>query len=390
MTKTIFIVIFTFFSIQINAQTVDRKIEKLLELDGTISNIEKIITQTIEYQKQNNFGVSDNYWEALEKKISKKSLEELKQIVIPIYSKNYTENQIDNLIIFYSSETGKLIIEKQPIIMEELNLPLMQWSQNLGAYVIEEIENKGKNESSSDEEEKFKTEFKAKYGLQILNLTDLAIDQENNIGDLLIDFGKTDGKEDITKIIRVKNNSNKEIELKEPKFLSNDEIKFDLGTKPLQIGEIRDLKITLIAEQAENKSYSMSSINFSNGNKIQFGIKYDAPAKEISFEISDRKLQFKKLKQDLSKPYIFILTNTSNKDFHISDIKLDKEIAYLSYSKEIIKPNQETEIRVVFSKELIAKQKIKDLELKLEVDLTKGEKGRFSSYANETIELTIE
>lgn len=390
MTKTIFIVIFTFISIQINAQTVDGKIEKLLELDGTISNIEQIITQTIEYQKQNNFGVSDNYWEALEKKVSEKSLEELKQIVIPIYSKNYTENEIDNLITFYNSETGKLIIEKQPIIMEELNLPLMQWSQNLGAYVIEEIENKGENESSSDEEEKFKTEFKAKYGLQILNLTDLAIDQENNIGDLLIDFGKTDGKEDITKIIRVKNNSNKEIELKEPQFLSNEEIKFDLGTKPLQIGEIRDLKITLIAEQAENKSYSMSSINSSNGNKIQFGIKYDAPAKELSFEISDRKLKLKKLKQDLSKPYVFILKNTGKKDFYISDIELDKQIAYLNWNKETIKPNEETEIRVVFSKQLIAKQKNTDSNLKLEVDLTKGEKGGFSSYANETIELTIE
>tara|TARA_R110002073_G_scaffold106129_2_gene239722 strand:- start:13 stop:1185 length:1173 start_codon:yes stop_codon:yes gene_type:complete len=390
MKKTIFIILITFFSIQINAQTIDGKIEKLLELDGTINNIEKIITQTIEYQKQNNLEISDNYWKALEKKVSKKSLAELKLIVAPIYSKNYTETEIDNLITFFSSKTGKLITEKQPIILEELNLPLMQWSQNLGSYVIEEIENKGKNESNSDEKEKFKTEFKAKYGLQILNLTDLAIDRENNIGDLLLDFGKTDGKEDITKIIRVKNNSNKEIEFEEPEFLSNEVIKFDLGNKPLEIGEIRDLKITLIAELAENISYSMSSINSSNGNKIQFGIKYDAPAKEISFEILDRKLKFKKFKQDFSKPYIFILKNTGKKVFHISDIEIDKEIAYLSYNNETIKQNEKTEIRVIFSNELIAKEKIKDLKLKFEVDLTKGEKGGISNFANETIELTIE
>ena len=388
MTKTILIILITFFSIQINAQTVDGKIEKLLELDGTISNIEKIITQTIEYQKKSNFGVSDNYWEALEKKVTEKSLAELKQIVTPIYSKNYTEIEIDNLITFYNSKTGRLIIEKQPIIMEELNLPLMQWSQNLGSYVIEQIENKGSNESSSNEKKKFETEFIEKYGLQILNLTDLAIDQENNIGDLLIDFGKTDGKEDITKIIRVKNNSNKEIEFQEPKFLSNEVIKFDLGNKPLRVGETRDLKITLIAELAESKSYSMSSINYNNGSRIQFGIKYDAPAKEISFEISNRKLKFEKLKQDFSRPYVFILKNTGKKEFYISDIELDKQIAYLNWNKETIKPNEETEIRVVFSKQLIAKQKNTDL--KLEVDLTKGEKGGFSSFANETIELIIE
>lgn len=315
---------------------------------------------------------------------------ELKLIVAPIYSKNYTETEIDNLITFFSSKTGKLITEKQPIILEELNLPIMQWSQNLGSYVIEEIEKKGKNESNSDEEEKFKTEFKTKYGLQILNLTDIAIDQENNIGDLLIDFGKTDGKEDITKIIRVKNNSNKEIELEEPEFLTNKVIKFDLGNKPLQIGETRDLKITLIAELAEYESYSMSSINSSNGSRIQFGIKYNAPAKEISFEISDNKLKFKKFKQDLSKPYIFILKNTDKKDFHISDIEIDKEIAYLSYNKETIKPNKETEIRIIFSHELILKQKTDNIKLELKVDLTKGEKRRISSFSNKTIELTIE
>lgn len=382
-----FLILFVF---QISAQSINEKIENLLKLDGTIRNIENLITQTIDYQKQNNIGISDNYWQALEQKVTRKSLAELKTIVKPIYSKNYTESEIDNLITFYSSQTGKLVTEKQPIIIEELNLPLMQWSQNLGSYVIEEIENRGKNESTSDEKEKFETEFKEKYGLQILNLTDLAIDKENNIGDLLVDFGKTDGKKDVTKIIRVKNNSNKEIEFQEPKFFSNEDIKFDLGDKPLGIGETRDLKITLIAELAENKSYSMSSIDYNNGNRIQFGIKYDAPAKEISFEISDRKLTLKKLKQEFSKPYVFILKNTGQKEFYISDIELDKQIAYLNWNKETIKPNEETEIRVVFSKQLIAKQKNTNLNLKLEVDLTKGEKGGFSSFANETIELIIE
>lgn len=378
------------FVLKINAQTLDEKIENLLELDGTIRNIENLISQTIDYQRQNNFGISDNYWESLEQKVTKKSLSEFKTIVKPIYSKNYTESEIDDLITFYSSLTGKLVTEKQPIITEKLNLPLIQWSQNLGSFVIEEIENRGKNEATSSEKEKFKTEFKDKYGLQILNLNDLAIDKENNIGDLLIDFGKTDGKNDVTKIIRVKNNSNREIEFQEPKFLSNEVIKFDLGNEPLGVGKTRDLKITLIAELAENKSYSMSSINYNNGGRIQFGVKYDAPAKKISFEISDIKLKFKKFKQDFSEPYVFILKNTGKKDFYISDIELDKQIVYLNWEKETIKPNTETEIRLVFSKQLIEKQNITDLKLKVKVDLTKGEKESFYRYANETIELTIE
>lgn len=390
MKNNLILAFLTLFAFQINAQSLDEKIENLLELDGTISNIETLITQTIEYQKQGNSGISDRFWDSLEKKVREKSLNELKTIVSPIYSKNYTESEIENLLTFFNSKTGKLITEKQPIILEELNLPLMQWSQNLGSYVIEEIENRGKNESTSEQFEKFEKEFKDKYGLQILNLTDLAIDQENNIGDLLIDFGKTNGEEDITKIIQVKNNSNKEIAFDRPTFFRDEAIKFDLGNKPLQVGETRELKIILIAEQAENRNYSMASINSNDGNRIQFGIKYNAPSKEISFEISDRKLKFNKLKQDFSKPYVFILKNTGKKEFYISDIEIDKQIAYLSWNKETINPNEETEIRVVFSKELIDKYKEKDSKLKLEVDLTKGVKGGFSRHSNETIELTIE
>lgn len=390
MKKKLIFVFLTIFTFQVNAQTIEEKIDTLLQLDGTIGNIKKLISETIEYQKQSHLGISDHYWESLKNKVSKKSLNELNEIVIPIYTQTYTESEIDNLITFFNSETGKLITEKQPVILEKFSLGLMQWSQNLNSYVIEEIDNRGENESNSDEKEKFKIEFKTKYGLQILNLTDLAIDQENNIGDLLVDFGKTNGEEDVTKIIRVKNNSNKEIELKKPTFFSNEAIKFDLGNKPLQIGETRDLKITLIAEQAENKHYAMASINSNNGGRIQFGIKYDAPAKDISFEVSNRKLNFKKLKQGFSKPYIFILKNTGKKGFHISDIEIDKEIAYLSYSNKTIKPNQETEIRIVISQKLIAKQKLKDIKLNIDVDLTKGEKGSFSSFSNETIELVIE
>lgn len=388
MRKNLILAFVTLFIFQINAQSIEEKIGKLLELDGTLGSIENLISETIEYQKQSNFGISDHYWESLKNKVSEKSLNEFNEIVIPIYTQTYSESEIDNLITFFSSETGQMMTEKQPVILEKLSLGLMQWSQSVDSYVIEEIESRGENESTSEQLETFQAEFKDKYGLQILNLTDLAIDQENNIGDLLVDFGITNGEEDITKIIRVKNNSNKDIILKKPTFFSNKAIKFDLGDKPLKIGETRDLKIILIAEQAENKNYSMSSINSSDGNRIQFGIKYDAPSKEISFEISDRKLKFKKLNQDFSKTYVFILKNTGKKEFYISDIEIDKQIAYLSWNKETINPNEETQIRVVFSRELIEDQK--NIDLKLEVDLTKGEKGGFSTYANETIELTIE
>jgi hypothetical protein len=390
MIKKIMLLNFAIFAFQVNAQNVNDKIEKLLELDGTIGNIENIITETIQHQKQRNFEVSENFWVVLEKKVSKKSLPEFKSIVTTIYLNNFTESEIDNLIAFFSSETGKLITEKQPIILEQLNLPLMQWSENLASYIIEEIEGRGKNESSSEEIEKFITDFKTKYGLQILNLNELDIDQEHNVGSLLIDFGKTDGQENITKVIRVKNNSNEEITFDKPLFLIDDDIIFDWGNEPIQVGEIRDLKIILNVEKAESRRYSFLNIISNKGNNIPIGVKYDLPRKEIEFEISQNKLKYKKTKGGLSEPYIFVLKNTGKKDFYISEVEIDQPFAYISYSKETLKPNQDTEIRIIISNELINKFNIKNVNLNLEVHLRKGKKNEFSSFSDEAIKLKIE
>ena len=114
MRKILLIAFLTIFTVQINAQSLEEKINNLLELDGTFNNIENLIEETIEQQKKENFGVSDHYWELLKNKVSKKSITELKEIVVPIYTQIYSESNIDNLIAFYSSETGKLITETQP------------------------------------------------------------------------------------------------------------------------------------------------------------------------------------------------------------------------------------------------------------------------------------
>lgn len=390
MRTKLFFAFFALLTFQINAQTIEEKIETLLEIDGTIGRLQQLISETIDFQEDNHFEISDTYWESLRNRVHEKFSKELLEIIIPIYTQTYTASEIDNIIKLFSSDTGKLITEKQPGIIEKLSLGIMQWSQNVNAYIISEIENRGKNESSAEETEKFNEEFKAKYGLQILNLTDLAIDKENNIGNLLVDFGKTNGDEDLTKIIRVKNNSDEEITFEKSPFFSGEAVTFDLGNTPLQSGETRDLKIILIADQAENRNYSLASITSSNGGNISFGVKYDAPTKKISFEISDIKLKFKKLKQGFSKPYVFIVKNTGNKDFYISNIETDQDIAYLSYSKDILKPNQETEIRVIISKKLIDTQTVSDKKLIVQVDLTKGPKNKYSNFPQETIELIIE
>lgn len=43
----------------------------------------------------------------------------IKEPTIDIYMKHYSEKEIDDMLVFYSSDSGKAIIEKMPKVMEE-------------------------------------------------------------------------------------------------------------------------------------------------------------------------------------------------------------------------------------------------------------------------------
>lgn len=391
MTRKILCFIFTFIALYSNAQNINKKIEQLMELDGTISKVKGIVNKTIEVQKIGNSEVSDTYWKALENKILEESIVDFKSIMIPIYKEVYTDSEIEKLINLFNSDLGKLLSKMTPKALEKQHLALVAWSQNLNASIIKEIETRGKKESSSEEIEKFKSDFIKKYGLQILNLNELAIDQENNVGSLLIDFGKLDGTKNIVKVIRVKNNSNQEITFRKTFFLEDrDPIQVDLGQTPLKKGETRDLKITLNADIAEGIQYRSLIISSKEGTTIPLGVKFDIPNKEIMYKVSKDTLKMTKVKRgEVSKPYIFTIKNTGTKGFFISDIKLDKEIAYLHYSKKEVLPNQQIEIRVIVTDYLMNQEKAFNSKLDLNVELSEGNSFHFSHFPSKTINLKI-
>ncbi|MEQ6123603.1 DUF1573 domain-containing protein [Pseudotenacibaculum sp. MALMAid0570] len=390
MFKKILLAVFLLAFFQIEAQTIDEKIEELLIVDGTVNDIEKLLRETINYQKQSHNEITDNFWENLEEKVKNKSLPEFISIMKPMYLEIYSESEIDNLLAFFKSNTGEKLVNSKHKLIEKLTLPITQWTQNVNSHIIQQIENLSKGTSSSDEIESFKTQFMEKHGLQILNFEDLSIDQEHNVGTILLDFGKTDGKTDVTKIITVKNNSGKELLFEKP-FFPNEVINFDWGNTPIKPKEIRKLKFTLNSKKAEHESYSSLHLRTNTKRNITVGVKYNAPRKKISFEVSKKKLKFKKLKLNFSKPYVFKIKNTGEKDFFISGIKINHPIVYLNYSKESIESNEESEIRVIFSKDLIKNQDLKEVKLKLSVDLVKGNSNNhFNTFADETIELMIE
>lgn len=129
---------FVFASVFSFAQTSkENKIKDLLNLMGVEKNMSVMLDQMIEQYKQVFPNVPNEYWS---KMTEKKSVEDLKNLIVPIYSKNLEEKEIDDLIAFYKSPTGKKLIEKLPIIMNESMKVGEKWGKDLSSRITAELD----------------------------------------------------------------------------------------------------------------------------------------------------------------------------------------------------------------------------------------------------------
>lgn len=381
----ILLIISCFFGVE--AQSIDEKIESLMIADGTIRNVEYLISENIDFQSELHPSISDAFKESLNAELLDESIPKLIELVIPIYKDSYSENQIDELLNFYRSDVGKNLVNKQPELDKRLNMPLIEWIQDVQLEIIHKIENRGNEVPSSQEIEKFEQDLKNKLGIVITNLSELTIDYEHNPGSLLIDFGEVDGIMDITRYIVVKNITDSVLTMEKPLFALNNDINFAWEDTSLKPNEERAFAVALNAKTAEGDRYSFMNIRFSNGAGFPLGIKYNIAKSELEYALSADSLSYKEFTSEFSDEYEFVLSNNGRKSFRIFEIEMDKSIAYLYYDRDMIEPDESTTIKVLFNKEFVSD--IEDVELTLDIKLTKTVGRDMYTFPDKILQLKI-
>ena len=113
------------------------EIEKLLKLTG----MEKLVDQMMVQMMTNIKGVIPKappaFWE---KFTSKFKARELLDLMIPIYAKHYSLEDLKGINAFYNTPTGQKVIATMPLIMQDSMAVGQQWGQALGKKAIEEFE----------------------------------------------------------------------------------------------------------------------------------------------------------------------------------------------------------------------------------------------------------
>ncbi|MCK4677882.1 MAG: DUF2059 domain-containing protein [Bacteroidales bacterium] len=120
-----------------------KTLKKMFEVSGTEESYKAIITQLITMFKQQYSDVSAEIWDELANEFVKTSLNDLVDMLVPIYKKYLTQNDLEELIKFYHTPVGKKFAKNTPLIIQESMQVGQQWGVKMGQEFEKKMKEKG-------------------------------------------------------------------------------------------------------------------------------------------------------------------------------------------------------------------------------------------------------
>lgn len=142
MKKVILILCLVSFAFNFKAQTAATKehVKTLLELTGSGKLGMQVMNNMMGTLKKSMPDVPTKFWDEFMKGVNPETLVEL---VIPIYQKHYSDEEILQLMDFYKTPLGKKVLEKTPLISQESYAVGSEWGKTLGEQVVKKLKAEG-------------------------------------------------------------------------------------------------------------------------------------------------------------------------------------------------------------------------------------------------------
>jgi uncharacterized protein len=147
MKKLILLALFiAMHTIQLSAQpenSYKATLKKMLEVAGSGESFKAAINQMFTMFKQQESAVPDSVWASMEGEFLNTSMDELVDMLTPVYQSHITESDLTKIIEFYQTPVGKKFAEKTPLIMQESMQVGQQWGMKIGNAFQEKLKAKG-------------------------------------------------------------------------------------------------------------------------------------------------------------------------------------------------------------------------------------------------------
>ncbi|MFY0599425.1 MAG: DUF2059 domain-containing protein [Cyclobacteriaceae bacterium] len=117
-----------------------KTLKKMFQVSGTEEAYKVAIEQVMLSFKQQDTGLSADDWSELEKEFMKTSMNDLTEMLVPVYQKYMTLEDLKAMISFYETPVGKKFAKNTPMITQESMQVGQQWGMKIGQEIAEKIE----------------------------------------------------------------------------------------------------------------------------------------------------------------------------------------------------------------------------------------------------------
>ncbi len=122
-----------------------KDIRKLMDITGSGNLGMQVMANMIESYKKMLPNVPPSFWDSFLKEVDSDSLVEL---IIPIYDKYLTHDEIKDIIKFYESPSGRKLVKVLPMITNESMEAGSKWGKEIGNRLIERLQNEANTNMS--------------------------------------------------------------------------------------------------------------------------------------------------------------------------------------------------------------------------------------------------
>ncbi len=117
-------------------------IRQLLRVTEAASLMVTSIETSLPVQKAANPEIPDVFWEEFAARL-RQDIDRFIEILVPLYDRHLTLDEIRQLIAFYESPLGRRLVEIQPTLAAESMLAGQEWGGRLSMEVAEDLRKRG-------------------------------------------------------------------------------------------------------------------------------------------------------------------------------------------------------------------------------------------------------
>lgn len=117
-----------------------RHARQLLVLMGSGKLALQVMNNMIATYKYTRPEIPTTFWDDFMKEVN---ADELIDLVVPVYVKYYTDEELLQLITFYNSPLGKKVISTLPLISQESYQIGTEWGRRIGEKMANRLKEKG-------------------------------------------------------------------------------------------------------------------------------------------------------------------------------------------------------------------------------------------------------